>query len=1249
VTPPPSLPQNQVLEWASHYVDYKDLKKLVSKAASEARAKEQQKADLTDFLRHFERDLENVGSFYGSRYVATRRRLSILKDRFGSAREILQAEMRELLWALLKMRREMENLLWFGEVNRKAFIRITRSSAVKIPHMCDLFIKLESRVDDKSFAKGVYAAQLLVEIGEWLAELKSASRIEEQGEQEAEAAEIRKWTVDERIQDVVPFEEARAAIKADDGKKLQSALDGEDVASSLDDVVLRGFLQQAISARSKACTALLLSRIQALDEPDEINQRNCLHRMVLQLASTSMKIDSELNKPPSPRLLKPGPPKLTTEQSAVLEMEASDRIEFLAFVFDSLSVEQRQSVKTKDVFGRMPLHYAVRFGLLKVTELLVARMEEWELVRFDKGIDGPEWHDEEGYAPIHLAVISNFPIIARVLVNGKRGGNGEDVRRLPFYSGEILILATKFEASALVSLLLKAGVDAGWQNRHGESALLVAARLGYVSCVEALLEGGTASANLEVSDKVFGRSPLLVAAVYGHYDVVVRLLEAGADPLRTDKVGWAAKEHASFRGYPKLADRLAEAEVAALESRPGAKPVEDKPIDTLPSLAERKTFNHLCDESVVVVSLGSLIPSKNVKPVVLDTMPLTGKHISGFATALSLSLSARDPSGVLPAHASASGESTTIDLPILEELSTRPELFYTKHPDQVTVYFDIVPTYPPTSTSTKTDKLGRAVANLSKLLQSVGPTRTNLHKEVSVPILAADLEIMGSVTFSFQIIRSFSHPSIPRGPPYFWRTPEPMIIGHRGLGMNMPAKKRLQIGENTIDSFRAAGQLGAHYIEFDVQLSKDGVPIVYHDLLVTESGVDAPVFNMTAQGFNHLISDTQRSRGRGEASPTRHRSRSFGYRDDRAELEENRIKFSEKMQSQGFKANTRGKFIQASFTTLAEVLQKMPPDLGINIELKYPDLTEVDRFKMDAYAVELNILCDAVLETVFDNMSSTTSRPSSSSSNPSPSPTSQNGLSGANDANGANGANEANEANGTSNGNPNPRRRIVFSSFSPDVCKTLRFKQSAIPVMFLSDASVAPDAPFDVRSSSLQEAISFAKRWDLIGVVAHSPPLVTSPRLVRAVKQRDLVVLSYGSDNTDSALVKVSWVDHGVDASGAASRADLGSRPRRFGSLVHAPFSSPFSLHDRLLTTTCATEASRQRHRRHHHGRACCNIQESEDCKEQGVVEGLQGSTACALYSSMSDVECTGHGRGSMTTQSCFLLVFGVHDEGSGG
>lgn len=52
-------------------------------------------------------------------------------------------------------------------------------------------------------------------------------------------------------------------------------------------------------------------------------------------------------------------------------------------------------------------------------------------------------------------------------------------------------------------------------------------------------------------------------------------------------------------------------------------------------------------------------------------------------------------------------------------------------------------------------------------------------------------------------------------------TTQPLVIGHRGASADAP--------ENTLASFALAVEQGADGIEFDVQLSRDGVPIVIHD------------------------------------------------------------------------------------------------------------------------------------------------------------------------------------------------------------------------------------------------------------------------------------------------------------------------------------------------------------------------------------------------------------------------------------
>lgn len=99
-------------------------------------------------------------------------------------------------------------------------------------------------------------------------------------------------------------------------------------------------------------------------------------------------------------------------------------------------------------------------------------------------------------------------------------------------------------------------------------------------------------------------------------------------------------------------------------------------------------------------------------------------------------------------------------------------------------------------------------------------------------------------------------------------------------------------------------------------------------------------------------------------------------------------------------------------------------------------------------------------------------------------------------------------------------RDMLFSSFNPDICLLLSFKQPSIPVLFLTDAGASPVG--DIRASSLQEAVRFASRWNLLGIVTQAEPLVLCPRLVRIVKESGLVCVSYGAMNNDGENVDVS-------------------------------------------------------------------------------------------------------------------------------
>lgn len=70
-------------------------------------------------------------------------------------------------------------------------------------------------------------------------------------------------------------------------------------------------------------------------------------------------------------------------------------------------------------------------------------------------------------------------------------------------------------------------------------------------------------------------------------------------------------------------------------------------------------------------------------------------------------------------------------------------------------------------------------------------------------------------------------------------TEKPTLVAHRGLAANWP--------ENTLPALQAAVAAGARWVEVDVQLSADGVPVLLHDAdLVRVAGRSESVFDLPA-------------------------------------------------------------------------------------------------------------------------------------------------------------------------------------------------------------------------------------------------------------------------------------------------------------------------------------------------------------------------------------------------------------------
>lgn len=69
------------------------------------------------------------------------------------------------------------------------------------------------------------------------------------------------------------------------------------------------------------------------------------------------------------------------------------------------------------------------------------------------------------------------------------------------------------------------------------------------------------------------------------------------------------------------------------------------------------------------------------------------------------------------------------------------------------------------------------------------------------------------------------------------------IVAHRGIATEYP--------ENTIPAFQKAIELGADAVEFDVRLSKDKIPVVFHYYYLDEiTSLTGPIFNYSFEQLN---------------------------------------------------------------------------------------------------------------------------------------------------------------------------------------------------------------------------------------------------------------------------------------------------------------------------------------------------------------------------------------------------------------
>ncbi|OQR92116.1 glycerophosphodiesterase [Achlya hypogyna] len=387
---------------------------------------------------------------------------------------------------------------------------------------------------------------------------------------------------------------------------------------------------------------------------------------------------------------------------------------------------------------------------------------------------------------------------------------------------------------------------------------------------------------------------------------------------------------------------------------------------------------------------------------------------------------------------------------------------------------------------------------------------------LSLPLLSPAFDVVGELLLRYLHVRPFAHESNTLAEAFRtqWLHGQALDMGHRGLGRSYYQAlgyRTSHIRENTLSSFVVAGLHGADWIEFDVQLSKDRVPVIYHDFFFKAALEDrrGRPGAFTKTGLHDLtlaqLQTVEWRHGKQATDVPRLQQliRKHWYKLVKSKRPPPATATLQTPLTTT-PAPSKWAALSEQFPTLENLLRHVPPYVGLNIEIKYPvDPPEAPALRSLA-AFEMNAYLDDILACVFAH------------------------------------------ANG--------RRNIVFSCFEPDVCVMLRAKQVRYPVFFLtSGVEISGQVP-DVRTLSLATAVPLAHMEGLQGIVTNSQPLFPQPRLIRCIRDLQLHLWTWGNHNTGHAKVQFQK-KHGIsgvisDNVGDLTKADGKVRPRDAASTV---------------------------------------------------------------------------------------------------
>jgi len=556
-----------------------------------------------------------------------------------------------------------------------------------------------------------------------------------------------------------------------------------------------------------------------------------------------------------------------------------------------LGLSSNVDVHVTDVYGRIPLHYASMHGYVELVQALI-----------DAAPDTVNFRDQDSFTPlIHAIVRSQLPCVQILLARGadmSRIGPGEHIP---------LNLCCQYASLEIMELLLQRSGEL-LPDAEGLYPQHLVARSGKTPQMLQLLR--KYGADLNQPDKLYQWTPLFHAASEGHVECLKTLLECGVDVDIIDEKGLSAMYYATWEGHLECMKLLASVgRGVGLKTQNQVSP-RINTLQPMSSTAPGPMDLELGDPDGIpeFILPPPIIPFRRYGHNFLDTKTFVvisfekvGEDAIRFYNdqkypAARLTISSKS-SDLIPRN---------ILLPVQDEFKVIS--FQIENLEAFSIDFDVYPTI-------GSKVIARSVAS-RKVFTERSKSTGRWHLELFDPRLRA----IGQIAFDFQVVKPFHG--------------IPLEITHFATYWKATSQD-----DNQPHTLITGSSLSGEYVRLFVQLTADGIPVLYPRWKINHAGLEVPV-NILTYSQLAAIGAQQNATTAAQLSSLKN-----------ATLHD---------------ISHIHQILASSFVTLREALSLLPAHIHVELHVLFPSRTEEERLKLGP-THDMNEFADRILSVVFEH------------------------------------------------------------------------------------------------------------------------------------------------------------------------------------------------------------------------------------------------------------------------------------------